>query len=321
MKFPLGEMTVGDILDRGLKLLFARLPAFYVINLLVLGPVIVLQLVAPFAVEVIGNGGAGGGGNPLDPVVILGGAGIGLYVLFLTLVLQPIGNAAILHVIMEEYAGNRVGVGTALSYALRRFLPLLGVSIVVGLMVFVGTMLCCLPGIYLAIIYAFVGQIVVLERLGVGEALSRSSELVKGFWWRVFGVLFLVGFVNAVIQGTVGGVLGAVMPAQEVIPGPNGPQVQLNPLNHSVTTLVSVLVGIVFTTYTAVCTTLLYLDLRIRKEGYDLELAALRGGDDDYDRPRRRDDEYDDYDNDDDRPRRRRRDDDYDDDYDDRGRR
>ena len=35
MRFPLGEMTVGDILDRGLKLLFARLPVFYAVNLLV----------------------------------------------------------------------------------------------------------------------------------------------------------------------------------------------------------------------------------------------------------------------------------------------
>jgi hypothetical protein len=34
------------------------------------------------------------------------------------------------------------------------------------------------------------------------------------------------------------------------------------------------LVNILFTTYLAVCTTLLYLDLRIRKEGLDLEMAA-----------------------------------------------
>jgi hypothetical protein len=314
-------MTVGDILDRGLKLLFARLPAFYLINLLVLAPVILLQVAAPFAGEAVGRAGAAGQ-NPLDPAVVVVGLGVAFAALFLTLVLQPIGSAAILHIIMEEYQGHRVGIGAAFSYALSRFLPLLGASLVVGLIVFVGIMLCCVPGIYFMIVYAFVAQVVVLERLGVGEALGRSSGLVNGYWWRVFGVLFLIGFINAVIQGTVGGVLGVVMPAQEVIPGPNGMELKLNPLNHVVVTLVTQLVNIVFATYTAVCATLLYLDLRIRKEGYDLEMAALRGPDDEFDGPRRRrrrdDDDDDDYD---DRPRRRR-DDDYDDDYDDdRGRR
>jgi hypothetical protein len=319
VRFPLGEMTVGDILDRGLKLLFARLPAFYLINLVVLFPAILIQIAAPFIGEAIGKGG----GNPLDPAVLIGAGVAALAAVLLILILQPIGNAAILHIIMEEYQGNRVGIGEAFSYALSRFLPLLGASILVGLIVFVGILLCCVPGIYFMIIYAFVAQVVVLERLGVGEALSRSSALVSGYWWRVFGVLFLIGIINAVIQGTIGGVFGAVMPAQEVIPGPNGPQVKFNPLNHVVITLVTQLIGIVFSTYTAVCVTLLYLDLRIRKEGYDLEMAALRGADDEFDRPRRRrrreEDDYAD-DEEDDRPRRRRRDED-DDDYDDRDRR
>ena len=43
MKFPIGAMSVGDVLDRGLKLLLARLPAYYLINLIVLSPLIILQ--------------------------------------------------------------------------------------------------------------------------------------------------------------------------------------------------------------------------------------------------------------------------------------
>ena len=39
-------------------------------------------------------------------------------------------------------------------------------------------------------------------------------------------------------------------------------------------TLVTALVNILVQTYGAVCLTLLYFDLRIRKEGFDLELAA-----------------------------------------------
>lgn len=297
MKFPLGEMTVGDILDRGIKLLFARLPAFYFINLLVLTPVILVQVAAPFVFE---------NNNPVDPNAVLATLGLLLFAVLLTLVLQPIGTAAILHIIMEEYLGNQVSIGQAFSYALTRFLPLVGASILVGLLVCVGFLLCCVPGIYFAITYAFVSQIVVLERLGPGEALERSSKLINGHRWRVFGVLLLIGLANGVVQFSIGAALGVAMPAQEIIPAENGPRVQVNAVNHIVTTLVSQLVGIVFSTYIAVCTTLLYLDLRIRKEGFDLETGLNEG--------HREEDEYDDRDrdfedSDDDRDRDRDEDD------------
>lgn len=38
MRFQIGAMTVGDILDRGLKMLLLKLGTFYVINLIVLAP-------------------------------------------------------------------------------------------------------------------------------------------------------------------------------------------------------------------------------------------------------------------------------------------
>lgn len=318
MRFPLGEMTVGDILDRGLKLLFSRLPVFYGLNLLVLLPLIIVQVVGPLAL---------GGGNALDPAAMVAGGGLALLAVFITLICQPIATAAILHIVMEEYAGRRPSMGAALSFALSRFLTLLGASILVGLLVMVGMLLCCIPGIYFAIVYAFVGQVVVLERLGATEAMQRSQKLVTGYWWRVFGVLVLIGVANAIVQGVLGAGLEAVMPSQEVIPVQGGARIEINPVNHVVTTLVGQFVSILFTTYIAVCTTLLYLDLRIRKEGFDLELAADGDGPPPRRRPRDDEDDYDrdDRDDEDDRGRGRRRDrdddyDDRDDDYDDRRR-
>jgi hypothetical protein len=311
MKFPLGAMTVGDILDRGLKLLFARLPAFYLINLIVLSPMILLQIAGPL---VIGNFQA------LDPAAVAGSVAVGLGALLLALVLQPIGTAAILYIVMEEYAGRRATVSQAFSFAFTRFLSLVGASILVGLIVFVGTLLCCLPGIYFAITYSFVSQVVVLERLGAGDALKRSQTLVQGYWWRVFGVLCLIGVANAMVEVAVAQGLQFVLPSQELIPADEGPRIDINPVNHAIATLVAQLVNILFKTFMAVCTTLLYLDLRIRKEGFDLELAAQLGEEpSDRDRSDDRDryDDRDKYDAD----RGRYDDDRYDDDqYDDRKR-
>jgi hypothetical protein len=315
MRFPLGEMTVGDILDRGLKLLFARLPVFYAVNLLVQAPLIVIQLALPLVLF--------GGQNALDMETLFAYLGLLLVAALVAAILQPIATAAILHIVMEEYAGRRASIGAALSFALSRFFPLLGASILFGLMYIIGIFLCCIPGIYVMVVFAFVGQVVVLERLGVGESFQRSQKLVEGFWWRVFGVLILIGIANGMIQGGLAQVLNFVLPAQEMIPMQNGIQMKFNAVNHIIDTTLTQLVHILLITYSSVCTTLLYLDLRIRKEGFDLELAA---GADPSDRPRRRryDDEYEEdrdreYD-DDDRPRRRGRDDDDYDDRDDRDR-
>jgi hypothetical protein len=265
MKFPLGEMTVGDILDRGLKLLLARLPVFYAINLLVLTPVILVQIAAPFLTD---------GAPAMDPATAMTTMGVGMFALFLALVLQPLGTAAVLQIIMEEYIGNRVTMGQALAYAMTRFLPLIGASLLVGLIVFAGLLLCCIPGIYFAISYIFISQVVVLERLGPGEALQRCWKLIEGHRGRVFGVLLLVGIANMIVQVALGAVFQFVLPAEELIPTEDGFETKLNPVNHIVGTLVAQLASILFSTYTAVCTTLLYLDLRIRKEGFDLEMAA-----------------------------------------------
>ena len=313
MKFPLGAMTVGDILDRGLKLLFARLPVFFAINLIVLTPVILLQVAIPFVVQ---------GGNQFDQKTLIAMAGAGLFALLLTLILQPIGTAAILYIVMEEYAGRKPSMGEAFSFALTRFMTLIGASIVVGLIVAVGFVLCCVPGIYFAVSYAFIAQVVVLEKLGVGEAMSRSQKLVKGFFGRVFGVLLLIGAANIAIQMALQFGLAAVLPPQEIVPAGQGVQVKVNAMNQVIDTLITQLVSIVFSTYMAVCTTLLYLDLRIRKEGFDLELAAqlgeeadardeADGEEDDRPRRRRRRDESDDEDDDRDRRKPRRRDDDF----------
>jgi hypothetical protein len=297
-------MTVGDILDRGMKVLFARLPVFYAINLLVLFPIIAVQVAGPLVFLQ--------GRNALDPGDLLASTGVNLLALLVTLILQPIATAAILHIVMEEYAGRRPTMGAALSFAVSRFFPLLLASFLVGMLVGLGTLLCCVPGLYFWATYAFVGQIVVLERLGVTESFQRSQTLVTGYRWRVFGVLILIIFATQMVEGSISVGLNLVLPAQEMIPVQNGVRIEVNPVNHIVDTVVVQLVGILFASYTAVCTTLLYLDLRIRKEGFDLELAA-GGKPDDRHRDDRGDrDEYDDeYDDYDDR--------DYRDDRDDRG--
>jgi uncharacterized membrane protein len=261
MKFALGAMTVGEILDRGLKVLFSRVGAFYLISLIALSPLLVL-------VAAIVPALAGGSPETALLVLLLGS----LLAFVLMIILQPIATAAILKIIQGEYLGERMTVGAALSAALGWFGTLLGTSILAGLMILLFLCLLIIPGIIAGVSYSFVGQVVVMEGLSGMDALDRSYKLAKGYRWRIFGILLLIGILNAVIQQVLNQALEMALPAL----GPN--QEIFNFTNFGIHQLVLQLVNIFLQTYAAICTTLIYFDLRVRKEGYDLEVAARGQG-------------------------------------------
>lgn len=255
MRFPIGAMSLGDIFARSFQLLFSRLGTLYAIMLLVELPVFALRLSLPD--------------------LMLNGPGP-LVVLLPTLTLQTIGTGAMIRVIMQEYLDRPVTFGQAFQFALGRFGALLGTSLLSGLCVLLGLLFCLIPGIYLAVVFSLASQVVVVEDWAGMEALSRSKGLVQGYFWRVFGVLFLVWLCGALVSSAVSASAAMALPYQE------GVQmfdiivtVRLSSYpNYALVTTLTTLVQTFFQTYTGICTTLLYFDLRNRKEAFDLELEA-----------------------------------------------
>jgi hypothetical protein len=272
MKFQIGAMSVGDILDRGLKVLFSRLPTFYAISLVTLAPLLALRLALPSVM----TGQLANGGDPTQQLAAL--AGGGLLLLALLIILQPIGTAATLHVVSQEFVDRPVTLGDAFRFAFSRFGSLLLASIMAGLIIVLGMILCLVPGIIFWTWYVFVGQVVVVEGLKADRALSRSKALTEGYRMRVLGVGLLVAFLIPWVFGIGVGLLGQLLPSVEQIPSRIGDRIvtvpKLNYRNYAVNTGIEFLLNILAQSYAAVCWTLFYFDLRIRKEGYDLELAA-----------------------------------------------
>lgn len=264
MRLQIGAMSAGDILDRGLKLLLSRLPTFYAINLLAFSPVILAQLLFPNLWVP--------GFRPEDQlrllgsVLLLGGAAA---------TLQPIVGAATVYVVARAFTDEPGGVGGAFAFALRRFFPLLAASLLFGMVFMAGSALCCVPGILFAIWFIFVGQVVAVERRRPLAALGRSMELTEGYRWRILGlvVLFAVGYW---LLGALANAFAVIWPQFEPVPSDRGVDIVVNYRNYYMALVVRTLSNILLQTFAAVCLTLLYLDLRIRKEGLDLELATRR---------------------------------------------
>lgn len=105
--------------------------------------------------------------------------------------------------------------------------------------------------------FAAVPMTAILEPRGVLGALGRSRTLTKGLWKHAVGVSALAWVVVALPS------LGA-----SLLAGLLGPQI--------VEQLVQVAASVLLTPFYVAAITVLYFDLRIRKEGYDLELMASR---------------------------------------------
>jgi hypothetical protein len=77
----------------------------------------------------------------------------------------------------------------------QRVRPQLGAIVVAGLLaglgVFFGLLLLIVPGLILMTWWVLIIPVVVLERMPAGSAFSRSRELVRGYGWKVFGVIVL----------------------------------------------------------------------------------------------------------------------------------
>lgn len=81
----------------------------------------------------------------------------------------------------------------------RRTLTYLAAGVIVGLAIFVGTILLVVPGIYAAVSLLFVPVFVAVEDDGLRAAIDHSTSLASGHKWRLFGLLLVLAIALGVI--------------------------------------------------------------------------------------------------------------------------
>ena len=167
----------------------------------------------------------------------------------------------------QSYLGRRVDVGESLRRAFALVGALVGVAIVRGVVTFLGFLFLIVPGLYFLAKFFAAPAAVVLERAGMGAALARSSALSEGLKGHVLKTLLLVFVIYLVLSIALGAVAGAVI-------GGVGAGAAASPLVTMLTQIVSAIFTILIYPLISIAQTLLYYDLRIKKEGYDIELMA-----------------------------------------------
>jgi hypothetical protein len=129
-----------------------------------------------------------------------------------SMILGALLEGALIHAVKDHYRGQPVDVARVLGMSWRRIPALLGIALLVGLPI--GALTLTIIGIPLAVYlgtrWFFSPQAVILEDKGPIGALSRSSALVKGGWWRTFGILISVWLIAGAISGVLSFTVGFI---------------------------------------------------------------------------------------------------------------
>lgn len=247
----LRPLTVGEILDTSFSLYRRHFTALATVALVCTGVPLVLRLFLE------------AGGGIFSNLVLALLYGISLVVLNL------VATGATVFVVSESYLGRPISAREALNRATPYIGRILVCSLLMALVVGLGFLVLLIPGVILAVGLALAIPAVVLEpRSSASAALSRSWELTRGARWRIFGlgVTLLVLLYIPVIAIT--GLLALVLP--QASGASFGPASVSTVAVLAAAGLVQMFIYPLF--YCVLTVT--YYDLRVRKEGFDLELLA-----------------------------------------------
>lgn len=150
--------------------------------------------------------------------------------------------------------------------------------LVIGILVAVFGGLAMVAGfIWLGTKLSLVPSSIVLERLGIAAAIARSWSLTNGFFWRTFAIQALIALILQVVTQIVVTPLTLVFGFSTALLDPNGQGdgVVAGVILYGVIVLVTLVIGAIAAVVQAAATALIYIDLRMRKEGLDLQLTRF----------------------------------------------
>jgi Membrane domain of glycerophosphoryl diester phosphodiesterase len=262
----LRPLSIGEILDAGFRLFRAR---FGTLLLAVLVPVVPLAIAGTIVVALtdehyfdvntteVDDSGSAVAGNLIG--IVLQGIALALAV------------AACFKIVSAAYLGEEATVGESLRYGASRIAALIVAYIVLSVLLIISFFLLLIPFIYFSVKFSMTFPAIVFERKGPFGAMGRSWALTRGSFWRTLGVLVVVVLLMFVLFIALTIVLSVGLYSIESASEPAVAVVY--------TALNILVIAITYPLFAAILT-VIYYDLRVRNEGFDLQLLARGVGSD-----------------------------------------
>ncbi len=316
---PLRPLGVGEILDGAISYMRRDPKTVLGISAIIAAAIALLQLLLYGSFSTLFDRiltdpaftSPGSGAEPDSSAIAgaLGGlGGVAVLVVVVTFLLNTLATGMLTTAMGRAVLGRPVSTSDVWQRARKRFWPLVGLTLLIGLIVgvvvavgfglallvgvgvgqsdtgggvflgFVIAIATIVVGVWLSIRFLLAPVALILENVGPTTSIRRSMALVKGAWWRTFGIYLLASIIAYIVAQVLAipfsflaGIIGGLQSSGDAAANPFTPAVSIA---SALGTLVSQIVVIPFT---AGIVALLYIDRRIRREALDIELARAAG--------------------------------------------
>jgi hypothetical protein len=287
---PLG---LGELLDQAIRLYRRNFLKFIGIIAVVQIPLALLQLLVSLSTVggVVARAQNPSSVSPDDPLSAFGpgyfaGIGVGLLLGLISFILvQGIAAAATARAVADSYLGEPTGMVEAYRKIGRAWGSILGALLMVVLLfaaLLLWTVIPCIGWFtgfgllffFAAVIVPLIAPVIVLENQRAAASIRRAWDLARRrFWWTLGFVFILYIFSLLIIAGPTT-LLTFLMQSLLGNPLQSGNASDLFTLQTVIQSLSSLVLSLLYLPLQVTCITLMYFDLRVRTEGFDLALSA-----------------------------------------------
>lgn len=154
-----------------------------------------------------------------------------------------IGEMIIIKIVDKKYKNEEIDLKNIIKELIPRSFSALALDLIVGILTIIGIVAVIIPGVLFYIYSAFYLQVFIIENNGIEASLENSMSFSKGFRvfiFKLFVILLIIGLINDFAL----------------------PKVLDHFFYSSISTGVNIILGALIDTFTAICTTGLYLKVK-----------------------------------------------------------
>src|SRR5436309_8556006 len=140
-------------------------------------------------------------------------------IVIVSIVFSAIAQGSAIKMGSEQIVKGQTDLGGSVRFTASKLPWIWALSIVVGIIVFLGFIALIIPGIILAIMYSLALPVLLIENRGVLDSMGKSRQLVSHRWLKTFATFLVLAIIVIIASAIVNAITGPLGIAGPVVNG------------------------------------------------------------------------------------------------------